>query len=316
MTPFNGATEFPIQVASESDYVHDVSYNFHGTRLAVCTSSQAISIWARDGGQLTESTRIKNAHSGPIWRLDWAHPEFGEVIASCSEDRTISVWSSQGGVWKKRATLTDSPHAVTDVQFAPRAFGLKFAACTADGVVRVYEASDPLNLSVWEVEDFSTVDKSTGQAGCSALSWCTSSEVERLGVVGQAGRLRIYERKNRWVLIAEREATEGGAPLKDCAWAPNLCRDSDWIATCGDAETVTVWALKENAVDRTASLVAVHTINCGVKPVWRCAWSITGDILSVAPECGTVQLWRLAGVGGQVVWERIPDDEKMAEVVM
>ena len=295
--------EFPMQVSSESDYVHDVSYNFYGDRLALCTSSQTIAVWElTDEKDWKETSRIENAHAGPIWRLDWAHPEFGQVIASCSEDRTISIWASSAGGWKRRATLTDSPHAVTDVQFAPRQFGLKFAACTADGIVRVYEASDPLNLSVWEVEDFST-----GEAGgCSALSWCSGADAERIGVVGESGKIKVYERKNRWVLIAESDAGHGA--LKDCAWAPNLCRDADWIAACGDSSTVNVYALKENPVDRTASLVLVHSIETGVSPIWRCAWSITGDILSLAPETGKVQLWRLAGIGGHVAWERMHDE--------
>jgi nucleoporin SEH1 len=295
------STSYPVQVASESDYVHDVSYNFYGNRLALCTSSQTISVWelsTDDDGKWTESARIDNAHAGPIWRLDWAHPEFGQVLASCSEDRTISVWSwSQTGGWKRRATLTDSPHAVTDVQFAPRGFGLKFAACTADGIVRVYEASDPLNLAAWEVEDFNAGEPE----GCSALSWCSSSEVERLGVVGQSGKLKVFERRNRWTLAAEIEVST--SPLKDCAWAPNLCRDADWIAVCGDSEIVNVYALKDNSI-----LVRVHAIDTKTSPIWRCAWSMTGDILSVAPENGTVQLWRLAGLAGKVAWERVTDE--------
>lgn len=291
--------EFPIGVASDSDYVHDVSYNFYGDKLALCTSSQTIAIWELSEDKTwKESAKIDNAHAGPIWRLDWAHPEFGQVIASCSEDRTISVWAASAGGWKRRATLTDSAHAVTDVQFAPRQFGLKFAACTADGMVRVYEASDPLNLSVWEVEDFSFNEI----GGCSALSWC-SGDAERIGLVGESGKVKVYERKSRWTLIAEAEGAKGG--LKDCAWAPNLCRDSDWIAVCGDSSVVNVFALKENPVDRTASLVPVHAIDTGVAPLWRCAWSITGDILSLAPESGKVQLWRLAGIGGHVAWERM-----------
>lgn len=34
------------------------------------------------------------AHSGSVWRLSWAHPEFGTVLATCSFDRTVSVWVS------------------------------------------------------------------------------------------------------------------------------------------------------------------------------------------------------------------------------
>lgn len=299
------SSQYPISVVSDSDYVHDVSYNYYGTKMAICTSSQSIHIWEKVGDdEWKETAKIENAHSGPIWRLDWAHPEFGNVLVSCSEDRTVSVWSCvRENVWKKRATLTDSPHAITDVQFGPRNFGLKFAACSSDGMVRVYEASDPLNLGAWEVEDFAAGDKG---GACSALSWCTGSDGERIGVVGESGRLKIFEKRNRWVLIAEREATDNCAPLKDCAWAPNLCRDHDWIATCGDSETVTVWELRENRTDKTVSLVSLYTIDCKTSPIWRCAWSITGDVLALAPESGEVQLWRLAGLGGnQSGWERL-----------
>ena len=32
------------------------------------------------------------AHSGSVWRVTWAHPEFGQVIATCSFDRTAAIW--------------------------------------------------------------------------------------------------------------------------------------------------------------------------------------------------------------------------------
>ena len=32
------------------------------------------------------------AHQGSIWRLSWAHPEFGQIIAACSFDNCVSIW--------------------------------------------------------------------------------------------------------------------------------------------------------------------------------------------------------------------------------
>jgi len=32
------------------------------------------------------------AHSGSVWKVTWAHPEFGQVIATCSFDRTAAIW--------------------------------------------------------------------------------------------------------------------------------------------------------------------------------------------------------------------------------
>ena len=31
-------------------------------------------------------------HAGSVWRVTWAHPEFGQVIATCSFDRTTAIW--------------------------------------------------------------------------------------------------------------------------------------------------------------------------------------------------------------------------------
>lgn len=71
-----------------------------------------------------------------MWRVTWAHPEFGQVLATCSFDRTAAVWeelssnaSCKGGsstnTWLKRASLVDSRTSVTDVRFAPKHLGLQ-----------------------------------------------------------------------------------------------------------------------------------------------------------------------------------------------
>ena len=54
--------------------------------------------------------------------------------------------------WVKRTSLVDSRTSVTDVKFAPRHLGLMLATCSADGIVRVYEATDIMNLSEWSLQ--------------------------------------------------------------------------------------------------------------------------------------------------------------------
>ncbi|CAE8652667.1 unnamed protein product, partial [Polarella glacialis] len=152
--------------------------------LALCTSSLRISIFsapetAGGGGgcggqqaadaQWTEVARMERAHTGPIWRLSWGHPEHGDPLASCSEDRTVTVWyggrassvgaggapkGQQGAAlprWQERAQLScEGP--VVDVRFAPAPLGLKVAACTSDGKARIFECVNALDLRTWEPE--------------------------------------------------------------------------------------------------------------------------------------------------------------------
>lgn len=157
-------------------------------------------------------------HSGSVWRVTWAHPEFGQVLASCSFDRTAAVWEEivgesndkQRGLshwvceprmfvtapklsdpedchfWDcesvghsvghslnhsfhfqiKRTTLVDSRTSVTDVKFAPKHMGLMLATCSADGVVRIYEAPDVMNLSQWSLQH-----EISCKLSCSCISW-------------------------------------------------------------------------------------------------------------------------------------------------
>lgn len=73
-----------------------------------------------------------------MWRVTWAHPEFGQVVATCSFDRTAAVWEERDGEcraddqhksWIKRTSLVDSRTSVTDVKFAPKHLGLQLV-CT------------------------------------------------------------------------------------------------------------------------------------------------------------------------------------------
>ena len=71
-----------------------------------------------------------------MWRVTWAHPEFGQVLATCSFDRTAAVWeelssdatvkgANSTNTWIKRTSLVDSRTSVTDVRFAPKHLGLQ-----------------------------------------------------------------------------------------------------------------------------------------------------------------------------------------------
>lgn len=66
----------------------------------------------------------------------------------------------------KRTTLVDSRTSVTDVKFAPKHMGLMLATCSADGVVRIYEAPDVMNLSQWSLQH-----EISCKLSCSCISW-------------------------------------------------------------------------------------------------------------------------------------------------
>ena len=104
--------------------------------------------------------------------------------ATCSFDRTATIWEevSAGGdpgqehggsssessssSWVKRTSLVDSRTSVTDVKFAPKHLGLQLATCSSDGMVRIYEAPDVMNLSQWSPQL-----EINSKMSCSCIAW-------------------------------------------------------------------------------------------------------------------------------------------------
>ena len=64
------------------DLIHDVAYDHYGRRMATCSSDQSIKVWdiAEDG--TSQQVAHWKAHSGSVWRVTWAHPEFGQVLGT------------------------------------------------------------------------------------------------------------------------------------------------------------------------------------------------------------------------------------------
>jgi nucleoporin SEH1 len=123
--------------------------------MATSSSDQKIKVWDLEQGTWKLKYDWKG-QNGSIWKVQWAHPEFGQVLATCSFDHTCCIWEeppqeAHKMEWVSKATLVDSTQSVADIKFAPRHLGLKLATCSLDGHVRIYEALDVMNLAYWTV---------------------------------------------------------------------------------------------------------------------------------------------------------------------
>lgn len=148
---------------AHDDVVNDISFSYHGKRFASCSSDKRIKVWTLDENKgLWNSVEIASrAHSDSIWRLSWAHPEFGQLLASCSEDGSVKIWEEQEifnkGVfdisWTAKATLTeDNKKPINDVKFCHHSQGLRLASAGSDGCLRIYDARNVFLTGAWTKE--------------------------------------------------------------------------------------------------------------------------------------------------------------------
>jgi len=319
------------------------------------------------GGNSNNNTNEWQAHRGPVHSVSWAHPEFGQLLATAGADHAVVIWeereggfktlatpersadgfldtnagntanTSAGGTgegassrWVNKATLSDARRAVTTVEFAPRHLGLRLASGSADGVVRIYEALDTMNLNHWKLEaevedndDYSNemggqrismagaVDNvsSNENLGVSSLSWCTGRFEPATLVVGlSSGRVSIYrydDGQRSWLetIRLPGHATANGIPrgVTDVAWAPNVGRSYHLIATCGKDNMLKVHRVKRSRGSKgdaaegsgsQPSLVYEGTEILDQSQAWRCQWNVTGTVLASSGDGGMVKLWK------------------------
>jgi len=225
----------------------------------------------------------------------WAHPEFGQIIASCGFDRYVRIWEEVEGVennkWQQRAPIPDFTDTIQDIKFAPRKMGLILAAASDDGFVRIFEATDVTNLSLWSLKESFEVQKKI-----SSISWNMNPyESKPRMVVGtkEDSAIQIWEyneSQRRWTLSKRLEGHTG--PIHDVSWAPQMGKSKHYIASGSEDKTVRIWSLDINDENNTIEAEEIATFNDHNSEVWKVQWNVSGTILASSGDDGTVKLWK------------------------
>jgi nucleoporin SEH1 len=231
--------------------------------------------------------------------------------------------SDSSSRWVQKAQLTEARKSINALCFAPSHLGLRLATGSADGVVRIYEAIDVMNLNHWPMSQCFDGDLHNSELGVTAMSWCKGRyEPPMLVVGGSSGSVNVWcfsENNRAWEIVIKLPSHGGpdavARGVHDVKWAPNVGRSFYNIASSGKDGKVRVAKLKRLGVggggtsgggsDAAPCLELVDSsvlqdaddgddneASSITADVWKLGWNVTGTQLACSGESGVVSMWK------------------------
>ncbi len=294
---------------AHQDLVLDVAYDFYGRQLATCSADQHIKVFDLDtAASFWDANDSWRAHDSAIVKVEFSHPEFGHLLLSASYDRTLKVWEEQfeeplnsGRRWAKVATLADSHGPLYDACFLPSYLGLRIASVGNEGILRIYESTDPSDLSQWVLMEELNVLKNPVANHLQSdfsISWCPSKFSVEKFIVSALDQAYIYyrnETSNKYVqglVLPEHKGL-----IRSVSWAPTMGRSYHLIATACKDGFVRIFKLDErkdpdNPDDLKLEITLLNSFDDHTGEVWKVSWNLTGTILSSCGDDGLIRLYK------------------------
>lgn len=110
------------------------------------------------------------AHTGPITKVAYAHPQFGTIFASCTESSEVIIWEEKIAKkqWVQLTSLKVAKDKIQDIRFSPEHCGLKLLVLYTKGSIAIYQAKIVTELNRWK--EICTINNICTQ-GCNAIDW-------------------------------------------------------------------------------------------------------------------------------------------------
>lgn len=201
--------------------------------------------------------------------------------------------------WVKRTNLVDARTSVTDVKFSPKNQGLLLATCSTDGMIRIYEAPDIMNLSQWSLQH-----EISCKLPLSCLSWNQSmfrhhapmiaagSDDSSSPTQGKVFLFEASENARRWTKVDTINSITD--PVHDVAFAPHVGRSFHVLSVASkDVQIFHIRPVPEsNGTSGRLDIQNAGIFNDHRCAVWRVTWNVTGTMLASTGDDGWVRLWK------------------------
>lgn len=317
--------------------IQDISFDWHGSRLAASSSDKYIRIYVlkKDEKWYNQSTFV--AHDGPITKVKWANPNYGSMIATASQDQTIIIWlerkimnktGNQERKWEKKSVITESKGTISDIKFFSYYDKLSISVATSEGAVKLYKPNNYTDFGEWTCYH----DKKFTENGINTITWCKNKFLPPSFSISCKENKSLsasnHPVKEKMLFLCTKTSSESQElnfskfafefkdPKKnsiihhceevyDVSWCNDIGRSFELIASCGK-DGVIVWYvqnLDHELLDSEIIFRKAFRLNPEENiSVWRVSWNIAGSILAASDEKNSINFYKKDGIDN---WKKL-----------
>ena len=153
------------------------------------------------------------AHTGPIWKVAFAHPQFGQIIASWTESSELFIWEEKytrkAGTshdlvknWVKVASIKVSKDRIQDIRFGPEHVGLKLLVLYKNGWISIYQAKIVNKLDKWDlIWNLSSINVN----GCNSVDWNPTEGIDMFVVGSNSNKPEIRHEETEATICKKKQ---------------------------------------------------------------------------------------------------------------
>lgn len=208
-------------------------------------------------------------HNIVLYSVAWSPDESGRVASS--GDQCVYIWDSNTGQCLRE--LKGHTGYVRIVAWSPDCTG-RLASGSDDGIIKVWNSVNGLGIFTL---------KGHRQDIVQSISW--SKDGRRLASASGDTAVRIWDTTSGLLISA---IEEPNVNVFSVSWSPG---EIDRLASQHDGRSVHIL--------EPATGECMFTLAGFDKPILSVAWSPDGNMLGLALESGTIEIWRLTADHGQ-----------------
>ncbi|CAD8178958.1 unnamed protein product [Paramecium octaurelia] len=277
-----------IEVKNEG-MIHDVCYDFFGTKIALGSSDghieiQEINVNSFKSEQQKDILSYKIPdfqHKGPVWQLSWSNPKYGNILASCSFDKTICLFKEQKfGKYSLLLQLSEHKESVQSIQWSYRK--LILAAGVADGSVHIYYRKK--NGQIKNQQDWEHKSESQHKSCVNQVSWVRDKELD-FATCSTDKTISVWKVTtpiDGEYKLFQIQLIECDSWVRSIDWAAEQFDQNQILAAGMESSQVEIFYLKwdQNNDKQVKISKAISLQTKG--PCWKVQWSPLGNQLAIS----------------------------------